>query len=165
MKTKIFFIAIVIVTLICCKDKTPITEKFETMTLKEVTLEEFVVLATNSVDKKGLPEGKSIFILKKGYSIIEESYSNIEGVHVKKFPTVWEYDRLKPVLIKFPLSVQLICKEGSLLQIENLEEYLTLYGPEDGFYRVNPKPKYLVSAQDKLFLVRQEGGFWHSREE
>lgn len=166
----IFLIALAILAvLIFVKEdfKSPevITISEKTDSLKFVTIEEFVLDVSKKADSWNLKKkSRPLFVLDEGYEILEkEEAGNPGGALVKNFPEFWEYHNLKPYVEDFELTVMLVCSGGSQLLIYNLEEFLNIYSPDDGKFRVWPKPKYIVSYGNKIFLIGYDGKIWRTR--
>lgn len=161
MKTKSLLLFVIFVALLtsgCKKEKpAPVIPKEPI----NITAEDFALLAAITVDKQGLNESFSRFIVEAGYNINDVE---ADGARVRHFQKIWEYGKLEPIAIQYPLSVQLICEKGSLIEISNLEVFLKNYNSGDGLFQVNPRPKYIVTVGNKVFLVGYSLKLWRSRE-
>jgi hypothetical protein len=164
MKTKMYYFSLIVIFVSVlingCKkeEKAPVVSKEPI----KITAEEFALLSAITVDKQGLQENFSRFIIKSGYQITDVE---ADGAKVINFPSIFQYDKLKPILKEFPLSIQLICSAGSRIKIENYEDFVNNYGPEDGLFSVDPKPKYIVYVGDKIFLVGYKLKLWKTHKQ
>jgi hypothetical protein len=161
MRTKILLFFVIFASVMnACKEEKPAP-----VIPKEpinITAEGFALLAAKAVDKQGLNEGSSRFILVKGYNITD---IDADGAKVRHFPKIWEYESLKPILIKYPLSLQNICEKSSSMQIDKLKVFLNDFSSKDGLFKVEPRPKYLITVGNEVFLVGYGLKLWKTREQ
>lgn len=106
-------------------------------------------------------------ILLKGEKVFVESIEecNLSPLFVTNFPTEYGWLELKPILQKYPLSIQENYSWGNLL-VSNYESFLLSKGICNSFTVLEPAPKYLVSLEGggEIFLFKANGSPWRTHQ-